>query len=161
MNSLLYIVILMLFWLVWSGLFDGFHISLGIISVAIVYYATKSSMVSDKPSSKWIKQFIAFEKYSFWLTKEIILANIQVLKLAFKPCVKSAIQPQMITFKTPIKSEMGQFILAQSITLTPGTVTVRIKDNEFMVHAITQEAADALPGEMQEKVNQIFNEETA
>ena len=56
---------------------------------------------------------------------------------------------------------MGQFILAQSITLTPGTVTVRIKDDEFMVHAITQEAADALPGDMQDKVKQIFNEERA
>ena len=108
MNSLLYIVILMLFWLVWSGLFDGFHISLGVISVAIVYFATKSSMVSDRPASKWIKQFIEFERYSFWINKRNNFSQYtSILKLAFKPCVKSAIQPQMITFKALFNLKWG------------------------------------------------------
>ena len=161
MNPIIYFLTLLIFWLVWSGFLDGFHISLGIVSCAIIYLWSKDTMVSKKASSTsdWLKQFVAFELYSFWLVKEIIIANLQVFKLAFYPSVLTQLKPQLIDFKSKVSSEMGQFILAQSITLTPGTVTIRIDDGKFLIHALTEEAADALPGEMQERVSQIFNGE--
>lgn len=141
-------------------MFDAFHLSLGVISVAIVYIWTKPVLSKSKPSSfsRIIHQIIQFELFSFWLLKEIVVANIQVLKVSLSPRMKDLIDPRMIRFKAGSQSESLQFVLGQSITLTPGTVTTRIKDDEFLVHALTKDAADALPGEMQERVCRIFKE---
>lgn len=137
---------------------DVFHLSLGLVSCFIVYKWSKHDLVSENSSANWIKTWFRFELYSIWLVKEIIVANIHVFKLAFSSQLSNVISPKMITFKTPIQSEMGQFILAQSITLTPGTVTARINENEFLIHAIDSGSADALPGEMQDRVASLYEE---
>ena len=159
MSPKLFFLTLVSFWIIWSGYFDPFHLSLGAISCALVYLWTKPQL-SKKPAklSQAIQCLIQFEKFSFWLLKEIVVANIDVFKLSISPNLKTKIEPKMFSFKTNISSESGQFILAQSITLTPGTVTTRISDQEFMIHALTKEAADALPGDMEKKVAGIFKE---
>ena len=147
----------MFFWLVWSGMFDPFHIGLGVISVAIVAVWSGGLLIQESvPIFERIKQWLRFEQYAIWLIGQIILANIDVFKLAFHPNVRGIIQPQRVTFKTTLKGDIPQFILAQSITLTPGTVTSQIEDQTFAVHAITDDAAKGVPGQMQEKVAHIF-----
>jgi multicomponent Na+:H+ antiporter subunit E len=69
------------------------------------------------------------------------------------------IEPHVIRFKTSLKTDYAKFVFANSITLTPGTVTVRVDGDEFSVHAISPRTADALPGIMQDKIKALFEPE--
>lgn len=158
MKALLSFVILMIFWLLWSGLYDPFHVSLGVISCLIVTFWSQDLLIS-KPKlgvAERLAQFFRFIWYCVWLTYQIVLANLDVLKVALHPRLESVLDPQMISFKSGFKSDIGQYNLAHSITLTPGTVTVEIDKGTFLVHALTQEAADAVPGEMVTRINRVF-----
>ena len=153
-------LVLFIFWILWSGMYDAFHLALGFISVLIVTKWTGHLFVEKKKSIlQRIKEWLRFEKYTFWLLWQIILANYEVFKLAFHPNVLKSINPKFISFKSPIKGDVPQFIFAQSITLTPGTVTLSVNDGEFKVHAINDAAAAALPGDMQHKILNIYKEE--
>lgn len=158
MNRLITFSVIFTFWLFWSGMFDAFHIALGILSSLVVVVWTGHLFVeSRQPFTRRMTEWIRFETYSIWLLWQIILANIQVFKLAFHPNVLSAISPTLVTFNTSLIGDVPQFIFAQSITLTPGTVTVSIKGNEFKVHAINHEAAAGLPGDMERRIKAIYN----
>ena len=101
------------------------------------------------------KRFGRFLLYLPWLMLEIVKANIDLVYRTLHPSMP--IDPLIITFKTDIKEDMGLTTLANSITLTPGTVTMDVtEDGEFTVHAISREAADALlTGEMARRVKNI------
>ena len=160
MNRFITFLVLFVFWLLWSGMYDGFHITLGLISVWIVVKWSGDLFVTQKKTfSRRIKEWVRFEIYSFWLLWQIVIANFEVFKLAFHPNVLEQINPKFITFNSPIKGELAQFIFAQSITLTPGTVTLSINDGVFKVHAINESAAAALPGDMQDKILNIYKED--
>ena len=83
-------------------------------------------------------------RYWGWLLIEIFKANIDVAKLILAP--RLALSPRMIRVKATQSTDMGVVIYANSITLTPGTVTVDIDGDELVVHAITREFADGLTG---------------
>ena len=69
------------------------------------------------------------------------------------------IEPQILTFKTKLESDISSVTLANSITLTPGTITIDIKDGVFYVHALSKKVADDLnAGEMEDRVAHIFME---
>ena len=160
MNRFMTFIILFIFWILWSGMFDAFHLTLGLISVFIVVKWSGSLFVTQKkPLSQRMKEWIRFEAYSFWLLWQIVIANLEVFKLAFHPNVLEQINPKFITFISPVKGDVAQFIFAQSITLTPGTVTLSIIDGVFKVHAINESAAAALPGDMQDKILNIYKED--
>ena len=73
--------------------------------------------------------------------------------------LEKVLEPQMVKFKTTLKSSLARLLLAHSITLTPGTVTVNIQGDEFMVHALTRETADGVPGEMEDRIKRVFGED--
>ena len=100
---------------------------------------------------------IRFIKYIPWLLYQILLSNIHVAYLVLSP--KLPIDPKMIRFKTKLKKEMSLAVFANSITLTPGTITADIKNGEFYVHALSKKVADdLLTGEMENKVAEIFED---
>ena len=68
-------------------------------------------------------------------------------------------RPQMVRFRTSLRSEFARYVFANSITLTPGTVTLSVEGDKFVVHAISQKVADELPGEMEKRVAKIFDQE--
>lgn len=152
--------ILFSFWLIWSGKFDLFHLSLGVISTLIVtVWSTDLLFKRTKiPLSQLLKEWVAFETYSFWLMMEIVFANIHIILVALSPNLSKILQPKLVKFPTKLKKEFSQFALAQSITLTPGTVTVEVTDNTFLVHALTKQTADGCPGDMEENIAKIFGE---
>lgn len=95
--------------------------------------------------------------YWAWLSWEIVKANIDVAKVILSP--KLPISPVMFKTKANQKRELGQVIYANSITLTPGTVTVNLEDGILEVHALTiQGAKDVLNGEMDRRVCQVKGE---
>ncbi len=96
--------------------------------------------------------------YAGWLLWQVLLANIHVLKLAFSQNER-ATHPRIIRFKTSLKSDFARYVFANSITLTPGTVTMSLVGDEFVVHAIDKAVADELPGEMEKRVAAVFDQD--
>ena len=66
------------------------------------------------------------------------------------------LSPQMVEFDSKLEKEFSKFILANSITLTPGTVTVRVEGSRFLVHSLTAKLAEGLPGVMEKRIANIF-----
>jgi len=150
-------LILFAFWILLSGKFDVFHLSLGAICSIIVAYLFHDLLfvnvrVGDIRTMAW-----RFVIYIPWLIKQILLANVHVASLVLHP--KMPIEPQILTFKTKLESDISTVTLANSITLTPGTITMDIKDGVFYVHALSKKVADDLnAGEMEDRVAHIFME---
>lgn len=151
-------VLMLVTWFVLSGKFDPLLIVLGVFSsgfISFYFYDLLFPML--KPGYGII--FLRFINYLPWLMIEIIKANFHLLYLAFHPRMNDLIDPHIITFKTSLKSDIAIATLANSITLTPGTITVTAdSDGIFRVHAIDKDSSDALPGKMLEKVAHIFGE---
>ena len=98
--------------------------------------------------------FRPFWKYAPWLGKEIIQSNIDVTKIILSP--RLPLQRNMVTVKAGAKSELGRVILANSITLTPGTVSVRMDGDEIEIHALSFEgSAEDISGEMDRRIQEL------
>lgn len=153
MSVVLTFAMMMVYWILLSGKFDSFHIALGVISSAIVALWSSSLLFEKKISwPLFIKTLPKLIIYLLWLLIEVIKSNIHVIKVVLAPNVSELIEPKMIRFKTKLKSEEAKYLLANSITLTPGTVTVRIEKNEVLVHALTPQTAEGVPGDMERKI---------
>ncbi len=151
--------ILFAIWLVLSGLFDAFHIPLGLVSCALVTWWSSDLLFADRSISMGgrFRQAARVPGYLAWLTGQIMLANLHVLRLALSPRLVDEVEPQLVRFRSGLKTDFEKFVLAQCITLTPGTVTMAIEGDEFLVHAISREAAEGLKGPMAERVRRLFD----
>ncbi len=144
-----------------SGLFDPFHLTLGVISCLLVAWLSTDLLFHDrgKSDATRLRELGRFIAYLPWLMKEIVLSTLHVTYIALHPRMRELIDPKIICFRTRIKSEIGQVAFANSITLTPGTITVRVSDDEFIVHALSRKTAEGLPGEMEERLLRVFGTE--
>ena len=97
--------------------------------------------------------------YLPWLFYQIILANIEVAWVVLHPRMLEKIDPHLVRFRTSLKRPISKVTFAQSITLTPGTITVNIDDDEFTVYALTRSASEALPGEMEARIGRALEAE--
>lgn len=146
-------------WVVLSGKFDPLLLWLGGISSFFVAYYFYD-LLFPSLEARYLIVFLRFIKYIPWVIWEIIKANFHLMYLAFHPRLKDLIDPEIITFKTNLKSDIAIATLANSITLTPGTITVSANsDGIFKVHAIDRKSAEALPGIMLKKVAEVFGED--
>lgn len=151
-------IFMALLWIILSGKFEPLLIALGFISVAIVSFLSNTLLFSN-PSSDYIPTFFRFLSYLPWLIIQIIKANVHVLKIVFSKNPIDKIDPQIIVFKTRLKKDFSIVTMANSITLTPGTITITANsDGKFRVHAIDKACADDLPGEMEKRVAKVFGE---
>lgn len=157
----IFYVLLLGVWIVFSGLFDAFHLTLGLISCGIVTWMSSDLLFEDRfiPFRRRLVQAGRLTGYVIWLLGQIVLANIFLLRLAFAK--REAIQPQIVRYESALKSDFEKFLLANSITLTPGTVTIKILGSTYYVHAINDEAAAGLDGEMERRIARIFAEPRA
>jgi multicomponent Na+:H+ antiporter subunit E len=130
------------------------HLFLGVISCLFVSFTSHNLLIGDANIRDAFGKIIRFFKYLPWLLYQIWLANLDVVYRTLHPDMPIA--PKIIKFKTNFKTDLAKVILANSITLTPGTVTIDIKGDEFIVHAIAEAPAESLlSGEMQARVKQI------
>ncbi len=159
---LLTFFIMFALWIILSGKFDVFHLSLGVISSAIVaffsadlLFGNQDIKVINLPAS-WIR----FIRYVPWLLYQIFTANLYVLYLTFHPRMMELIDPRIIKFRSRLKGDLSKVTFANSITLTPGTITVYMTlDGIFSVHAIDKKSRQGLPGEMEKRIARAFGEE--
>ncbi len=149
-------LILFGFWLVFSGYYDRFHISLGVICAGLVAFFSYDLLLPDLRSPHKLLKAGRFLRYLPWLAYQVLLANLHVVYLVFYP---SKIRPQIVRFKTTLTSDLAKVSLGNFITLTPGTITMDIADGEFYVHALSDKVAkDLLTGEMERRVAHVFLE---
>lgn len=127
----------------------------GIVSSLFVSYISHDLLIGNTKIWPATVKFIRLIKYLPWLLWEIALSNIDLVYRTLHPSMP--IDPSTIEFDTDIETDRGITILANSITLTPGTVTMSAKkDGSFIVHSIATKPADALlSGEMQRRVRAI------
>ncbi|MCJ7599953.1 MAG: Na+/H+ antiporter subunit E [Desulfobulbaceae bacterium] len=144
-------------WMLLSGKFDPFHLSLGFISCAIVAFLSSDLLFPSPKMKGKLTVFLQWICYLPWLTIELFKANLHVAYLALHPRMMDLIDPRIIKFKSTLDSELALVTFANSITLTPGTITVNVSsDGDFKVHAIDKACADSLPGEMEIKISKVF-----
>ena len=152
-------VLLMVIWVVLSGFFDVFHLALGLISCAIVVWLSSDLLFENRHHrlNVRIKQAFGLFAYSIWMIGQIILSNIYVLRLALGSTEK--LEPQIVRYKCSLNTDFQRFLLANSITLTPGTVTIKIIGDTYYVHAISDETANGLDGTMERRIKKVFADE--
>lgn len=159
-GTILQFIILLGLWLVLSGKYDWFHISLGVVSAFIVtvlqlrinkylYYQKK---IASENSLSWSRLLL----YIPWLIWQIILASLQVAYVVLHP--RMPINPSLLKFKTKLPNIAARVILGNSITLTPGTLTINIADDEFLVHALTDASQSGIvDGSLPKQVAKLYN----
>ena len=152
-------IIMLGFWLLFSGKFDFFHISLGVVSCLIVSATSSRLLFPNSLRSSLVMCWIKFAAYLPWLFYQIFLANLHVLYLSFHPRMMDLINPKIIEFDTRLKSDVSRTTLANSITLTPGTITIYAGImGTFAVHCINDKSGQDLPGDMESKIAKVFDE---
>lgn len=146
-------VMLSAFWLINSGHYTPLILFFMVVSVLFVSTLCHQMDVVDGESQPLNLTF-TIPLYWLWLIKEVTVANIAVARCVWKGA--DSISPSVIKVKANQKTDLGIVIYANSITLTPGTVSIDLNDNEITVHALTREtAADLLTGEMDRRVCKV------
>lgn len=127
-------------WLTLSGyLHNNLLLGLGGASVLVTVFLTARMRILDGETSPYL-HMPRLAVYSVWLMVEIIKANIDVAKVILTPHM--VLTPRMIRIKTLPRTDFGRMLFANSITLTPGTVSVDLDDDEIIVHALLKEMTD-------------------
>jgi len=144
---------LAIFWLANSGHYTALMLSLGALSIAVIVYIAHRMDVIDHEAQP-IHLTLKIPGYYAWLAKEIFVSNLTVVKHIWLG--NNSIAPGFATVTASQKTEIGKVIYANSITMTPGTVTVNIEGDEFLIHALLQESIEDLKsGEMDRRVTQL------
>ena len=125
------------FWLLMSGHYTVLITSLGIVSCLLCVYLTIKGKFLDNETIP-IYFFPRLIQYTLWLIKEILKSNIATAKVI----IMKSEEPELFSVKATQKTNEGKVTYANSITLTPGTVTTQIKNDIFEVHALTKDFGD-------------------
>lgn len=125
------------FWLALSGHYTPLLLGFGVLSTVLVVYISKRMDVVDEEGVplQVIPRTLA---YLPWLMKEIFVANVSVAKVILAPTLR--ISPRMVVYHGSQDTDLGRALFANSITLTPGTITTGVRGQEFEIHALS--AAD-------------------
>lgn len=127
-------------WLLLSGYFDKpLLLTFGAASVLLAAWLAWRAKVLDVDAAP-VELFPGILWYWIWLAREIGKANVMVMRQAL--AVEPKLSPKMFIVPNPPRSSVGKATFANSITLTPGTVTVDLRENEILVHALAEEFAD-------------------
>jgi multicomponent Na+:H+ antiporter subunit E len=156
-------IVLFIFWVVLSGRFQLKYLIMGMVAAGLVTYLTHEFIYNPRsakkgPGTKYMFA-CAFRMilYFPWLVLAIIKANIQVAGILIKPHMP--IDPVLLKFETKLSKRVSLVTLANSITLTPGTITIELENGKYIVHSLVRGCAgDLETGLMQNKVARIFDD---
>lgn len=144
---------LFVFWLLLSGHWDPFLIAAGLISaVLVVVFSGRMAVIDDEGHPIYLLGRAT--TFWPWLVWEIVKSAIAVTRVILSPSLP--ISPTMITVRGTQKTAVGLVTYANSITLTPGTISVDVVDNDITVHALLEAgAADLQGGGMDARVSRF------
>lgn len=120
-----------------------------VISVLLYLFICKFMDYSPRRDWEVIKRLPRLIAYIGYLIKEIWISAFQTIRLIWSP--KMDVEPEVTSFRTKLKTGWGKVILANSITLTPGTITVDINDDVMLVHCVDKSYGEGLEGSEMEK----------
>ena len=130
-----------LLWIIFNGRVTVEILLLGLPLSALLYlFSARYLDITPKKDLERLKKLPRILLYLLYLLKEVITSAWHVMRLIWNP--KAKIRPELRTFETGLKTETGNVILADSITLTPGTITVQAENGKLTVHCL-----DASTGE--------------
>lgn len=154
--SLYLAVVLGLIWLGNSGHYSGLLLSFGAVSILLVVWISRRMQVVDGESQPFHLSFRLLTYY-IWLFRKIVESNIKVAACAWRG--QAAISPVSARVPCNLQSDLSRVIYANSITLTPGTVTVSLDEGELLVHSLTESGlAELRTGEMEGRVARLEQE---
>lgn len=144
-------VLLSAFWMINSGFFKPMLLTFGVLSVAAVLALTWRMNKQDGESFSMIMPTWRLPGYLAWMVGQIVQSNIDVAKRVWRG--RDAISPVIFTTRANQKTEVAKVLYANSITMTPGTITLSVRGDVLEVHALSQEGAEELKkGEMDRRV---------
>ena len=143
-------VVLFALWLILSSTFDPAHVAAGAVVAALVAWINPALPHTRRLS------WPAALAYQPWLFGRILKSGLHVSRLILDP--KLPIAPELVRHKTSLRSDGELVALGNSITLTPGTITVEVAPGELIVHAIDEESRkDLLDGRFEAKIGGVFS----
>lgn len=136
-------LIFFLIWIIFNGQFTWEITAFGVL-VSAAMYGFICKFMNYKPHMDILlcKKFFLIIHYVFILIKEIIKANYAVIKMILSS--RYVLEPVVVRFKTDLKTTPARILLANSITLTPGTITVSLEGDEYVVHCLDKELAKGI-----------------
>jgi multicomponent Na+:H+ antiporter subunit E len=159
-------LLLFAFWLILSGHFQFKYILIGAAAAGLVtcltndlfYSALRQGTSLREEIISLLVQLWRWFIYLFWLLSRIVMANVQVALIILNP--KLPIDPAILVFKSTMKKGLSRVTLANSITLTPGTVTVDIEYSTYYTHTLYPPlAGELVDATMQNQIANVFLEE--
>jgi multicomponent Na+:H+ antiporter subunit E len=146
-------VLLAAAWLLWSGFFKPLLLALGAFSCALVLLIAHRMHLFD--TDVFALRFTTrLFRFWGWLGREIVRSSLEVTRAVLSP--KMNISPTVVEFESNCDNPVDLTILGNSITLTPGTLTLSIDGQRLTVHALNEQGArDILAGDMDKRVSQL------
>lgn len=143
-----------LLWLALSGLFEPLLLGLGAFSVTLVLWVERRIERASGEALPHGVRLVRLPAYLCWLSVEIVKSNIEVTKHILARDLR--ISPTLLQVPCSQHTDLARVVFANSITLTPGTVSMRVEEGQIEVHALTAEAAaDLEAGEMDRRVSRL------
>jgi len=147
-------VLLVAFWAILSGHFhEAFLVGAGVVTtVGVTWISSRLGLVIREWSPG--RLLWALVAYLPWLLWEVVLANLKVIRIVWDP--RLPVSPRMVEVPCTLKTGLGRAVYANSITLTPGTVSVVVEDDVILVHALTEgDEEGLLDGAMEARVGRL------
>ncbi len=147
--------ILFAFWVILNGQWTGEIAIVGLVLSALLYLLMWKFM-DYSPKREWavVKRLPGLIAYFFYLVREIFKAAWGTIQFIWSP--SQVVEPEVKSFRTKLKSGWGKVVLANSITLTPGTITVDVRDDVMLVHCIDQSFGEGLEdSDMEHRIQKI------
>lgn len=148
-------------WHLLSGHWDVFHISIGIFSVLLVFLINSQInrlQFFQGDISEWEHiRYGRLFRFIPWLVREVVVGGLRVAYVVLHP--RKPIDPHLLRFRVNIPELPARVILANSITLTPGTITIEVNHDEFLVHALTVDSSSSIiDGSLPKEVANLFSD---
>ena len=145
-------------WILFNGQWTGEIAVTGVVLCGLIYlFIWKFMDYSPRKEWRLCKLLPKAIAYLGYLIKEICVSAIATLRFVWSP--KEEVEPQLVSFHTKVKTEAGRVVLANSITMTPGTITVDMRDDLLLVHCLDSSFAEGIDdSEMQKRVCHLEKE---
>lgn len=152
-SILILFVLLAVTWLVWSGFLKSLLLSLGLVSsILCIWLALRMRFFDDYLFS--LPAGMGLLGYLVWLTREVTASSLSVAKVVLSPSLP--ISPRIARIRTNTEHPYDQVLFANSITLTPGTLSMDLDKGIVTVHSLTEEGMrDLLSGEMNRRITAL------
>ncbi len=136
---------LFLLWVALSGHFSGFFLFLGLASCGLVMWLSFRMRLGATEHAQF-PDILGLLRYAGWLAREIFISNLKVARIILDP--KLPIQPVLFLAPAGQSTDLGRFMFANSITLTPGTISIEIEGtgNQILVHSLHEDMSWGIEG---------------